>query len=107
MVSHLQYVDDKVFLCSGNDEDVITTKVILRNFELVLGLKVNFGKFSILGINILPERLNSMVVMVGCSVVPFPFSYLGLNVGINHKSKAVWEDLIHKAKRRLFRWNND
>lgn len=33
-------------------------------------------------------------------------SFLGLNVGINHKKSASWANLIDRIKRRLANWND-
>lgn len=54
-VSHLQYADDTIFSCPGRMENVIAIKHILRNFELLSGLKVNFHKCEIMGINMESE----------------------------------------------------
>lgn len=43
-VSHLQYADDTRFLCPGKLEYISVIKAILRNFELLSGLSVNFDK---------------------------------------------------------------
>lgn len=41
-VSHLQYADDTVFVSSGKESNSWAMKWILRNFEILSGLKVNF-----------------------------------------------------------------
>ncbi|KAL8507252.1 hypothetical protein ACS0TY_017970 [Phlomoides rotata] len=51
-------------------------KAILRNFELISGLKVNFNKCSISGTNIFVEMLQNWAAIVGCSVMTIPFFYL-------------------------------
>ncbi|KAL8491934.1 hypothetical protein ACS0TY_023510 [Phlomoides rotata] len=84
MISHLQYADDTVFACSGKSENLRTIKYILRNFELVSGLKVNFNKCCLMGINIASEMLGEMACYLGCDIGQQHMSYLGLNVGINH-----------------------
>ena len=45
-VSILQYADDTLFFGKASMENVKTIKVILRRFELVSGLKINFSKSS-------------------------------------------------------------
>lgn len=46
VVSMLQYVDDIIFFGESNVRNVLTIKTILRMFELVSDLKVNFFKSS-------------------------------------------------------------
>jgi len=43
-VSILQYVDDTIFFGETSMKNVKATKAILRSFELVSGLKINFAK---------------------------------------------------------------
>ena len=40
----LQYADDTIFFGEASMENVKTVKVILRSFELVSGLRINFAK---------------------------------------------------------------
>ena len=47
-ISILQYADDTIFFGKASRENVKSIKVILRSFELVSGLKINFSK-SIFG----------------------------------------------------------
>ncbi|KAL8488155.1 hypothetical protein ACS0TY_024443 [Phlomoides rotata] len=65
-------------------ENIRTVKQILRNFELVSGLKVNFNKCSILGLNMKAEEVEQLAGIMECKVGETPFSYLGLQVGFNH-----------------------
>ncbi|MCI48317.1 retrovirus-related protein, partial [Trifolium medium] len=51
-VSHLQYVDDTLCLGEASIENLWTLKAILRAFELVSGLKVNFWKSCVMGVNV-------------------------------------------------------
>jgi len=43
-ISILQYADDTIFFGEASMENVKAIKAILRTFELVSGLKINFGK---------------------------------------------------------------
>ena len=45
-ISILQFADDTIFFGKANMENVKTIKAILRSFELVSGLKINFAKSS-------------------------------------------------------------
>lgn len=50
-ISHLQYADDTIFSCTGKMSNMEAIKHVLRNFEMISGLKVNFNKCAVLGIN--------------------------------------------------------
>jgi len=49
-VSVLQFVDNTIFMCESNHQNVLTIKFILRCFELTSGLRVNFHKSKITSI---------------------------------------------------------
>lgn len=103
-VSHLQYADDTIFTCPAKMSNIIAIKHILRNFELVSGLKVNFQKCAILGINTDNLMVENMARYLLCVVGKIPFSYLGMNVGINHRLARSWSMLIDKVRRRINSW---
>lgn len=74
-VSHLQHADDMVFVSSGKESNSWAMKWILKNFELLTGLIVNFQKCSIMGINIERDLLEEMARYLGCSIGLVPFSF--------------------------------
>lgn len=51
-ISHLQYVDDTLVFMPNECSSLVHVKIILRWFELTSGLKVNFHKSSLVGINL-------------------------------------------------------
>ena len=44
VLTHLQFVDDTMVFCAADKEELLNIKRILRCFELVSGLKINFFK---------------------------------------------------------------
>jgi hypothetical protein len=52
IVSHLQYADDTLCIGEASIENLWTLKAILRAFEMVSGLKVNFWKSCVMGVNV-------------------------------------------------------
>jgi hypothetical protein len=52
VVSHLQYADDALFIGEACVENGWSMKTILRWFKLMFGLKVNFSKSRLLGVNV-------------------------------------------------------
>lgn len=104
-ISHLQYADDTIFSCPGKMENAVAIKHLLRNFELLSGLKVNFHKCALLGINMQNETVQAMANYLRCEVSKPPFSYLGINVEINHRLATSWRSLTDKVRQRLHSWN--
>lgn len=56
-VSHLQFADDTLILGDKRSLNIWTIKVVLQLFEGISGLKVNFYKSKLFGINVRDEWL--------------------------------------------------
>jgi hypothetical protein len=106
VVSHLQYVDDTLYIGEASWENLWAVKAILRGFEMVSGLKVNFWKSNLMGINVSQEFLSSASNFLNCRIGSVPFVYLGLPVGANPRHITTWEPLIQSLRKRLGGWTN-
>lgn len=51
------------------------------------------------------DVLEHMGLFFECDIGRAPFSYLGINVGINHRKNKAWSNLIGKIRNRLAKWN--
>ncbi|GAU38174.1 hypothetical protein TSUD_264000 [Trifolium subterraneum] len=105
-ISHLQYADDTLFVGEVCVENLWTTKAILRWFELISGLKVNFFKSKLFGINVEDDFLSSAAAFLKCNVERLPFIYLGLPVGANPRRMATWNPVLEVLQKRLASWKN-
>lgn len=72
-VSHLQYADDMIFIGKASNKNAWAMWCILKNFELLLGLKVNYNKCSLIRVNV---ELQDMASVLGCMIGEILFSYL-------------------------------
>ncbi|KAK2406586.1 hypothetical protein QL285_042301 [Trifolium repens] len=106
VISHLQYADDTLCIGEATVENLWALKAILRGFEMVSGLKVNFWKSSIMGLNVSQDFMRLASVFLNCRVGSIPFKYLGLPVGANVRREATWEPLINSLRKRLGGWTN-
>ena len=69
--------DDTLFFCSPTYHNVLVIKAMLRSFELVSGLRVNFHKSTVgAELRILSKCLNSRLMGLA-------FKYLGMPIGGN------------------------
>ncbi|KHN03594.1 Retrovirus-related Pol polyprotein LINE-1, partial [Glycine soja] len=82
-ISLLQYADDTIFFGEASMENVRAIKAMLRAFELVSGLKINFAKsgFGAFGVTEMWKR--EAAEYLNCSLLTLPFSYLGVPIGAN------------------------
>jgi hypothetical protein len=106
VVSHLQYADDTLCIGEPTLENLWTLKAILRSFEMVSGLKVNFWKSSLLGVNVSNDFLRLAAAFLNSRVGSVPFKYLGHPVGANIRRMATWDPLISSLRKRLGSWSN-
>lgn len=75
-------------------------------FECVFGLKVNFHKSQLFGINVDDRWLQQTVVFLNYNVGKFSFIYLGLPIGVDARKKCTWQPVLDKIKGRLSSWNS-
>jgi hypothetical protein len=105
-VSHLQYADDTLLDGEACVENLWCVKAILRWFELMSGLKVNFGKSRLLGVEVDAPFMGVAAKFLNCKLGKFPFIYLGLPVGANPRKEATWDPVIEVLQKRLHSWKN-
>lgn len=104
ILTHLQYADDTVLFCPPNMEFLGNIKNTLILFELASGLKVNFHKSSLHGINIDSSWLQTAADYLMCKVGGLPFSYLGLPMGGNSSNISLWSPIISRIEKKLATW---
>ncbi|GJX37033.1 reverse transcriptase domain, reverse transcriptase zinc-binding domain protein [Tanacetum coccineum] len=94
MVSHLQYADDTIFFGEWNKENAKSLMCILKCFEEVSGLCVNYCKSKLYGIEVNEGEVREMAAWMGCGVGEFPFTYLGLPIGKNMRRVNAWNPVV-------------
>lgn len=104
-VSHIQYADDSVFVVDGTLENVAVIKRLLRCFELLSGLSVNFEKSCVYGVNMDAENLEVAAGVLGCKIGSFPIPYLGMKVGGRLYGSMAWSYVLEKMKKKLKGWD--
>jgi hypothetical protein len=73
VVSHLQYADDTLYIGEASVDNLWALKAILRGFEMASGLKVNFWKSDLIGINVSPTFLEMACTFLNCRLWSIPF----------------------------------
>lgn len=102
-ISHLQFMDDTMIFYEADVRQVRFLKCILRCFEAVSRLKLNMAESEIylVGENC---DIASLAWLLGCKIGSLPASYLGLPLGANYKSKAIWQLVIERISFFLESW---
>lgn len=88
-VSLLQFVDDTIFFAENTLQNIICIKSIMRSFELVFVLKVNFHKSSLGGIAVNAHFIHRYAHLLNCSSMSLPFTYLGIPIRVNLRRECV------------------
>ncbi|GAU25959.1 hypothetical protein TSUD_373600 [Trifolium subterraneum] len=105
-ISHLQFADDTLLLGVKSWANVRALRAVLVLFESMSGLKVNFNKSMLVGVNIPDSWLGEAASALRCKVGTIPFIYLGLSVGGDPRRLSFWEPVLARLKNRLSGWNS-
>ena len=106
IVSHLKFVDDTLILGEKSWANVRTMLAFLLLFESLLGLKVNFSKSQLVGVNVAGSWLSEAARLLQCRVGSLQFVYLGLPIGGNARRLSFWKPIIGRIKSRLSGWKS-
>jgi len=81
----LQFADDTLFFYNPSHHSVLVIKAILRSFELVSGLRVNFHKSTIWSVGISELDKLAYSNCLNSRQMDLPLKYLGMSIGGNSK----------------------
>jgi hypothetical protein len=105
-VSHLQFADDTLLVGAKSWANVRALRGVLLLFELMSGLKVNFHKSMLVGVNISESWLREAASALRCKVGKVPFLYLGLPIGGDPRRLGVWQPVLARIRNRLSGWKS-
>jgi len=91
-------------MCDAKVQNVWAIKVILRCFELVSRLRVNFFKTKIGGLGLGVILLKEFSNILNCKHMKIPFLYLGMPIGGNPRNNQFWQPMVDKVRSRLSSW---
>jgi len=83
VLSHLQFADDTLLLGEKSWANVRALRAVLVLFKAVSGLKVNFHKSMLVGVNITESWFTEAATLLNCKMGKVSFLYLGLPIGGN------------------------
>lgn len=79
-------------------------RAVLLIFEHLSGLKVNFQKSLLTGVNVSDTWLKEASLLLNCRVGTFPFVYLGLPIGGDSRRLDFWKPIVNNIISRLSNW---
>jgi hypothetical protein len=105
-ISNLQFADDTLLMGVKSWANIRVLKAMLILFESVSGLKVNFHKSMLYGVNSSDSWLHEAASVLHCKHGRLPFLYLGLPIGGDPMKIVFWYPLADRIKRRLSGWKS-
>ncbi len=102
-VSHLLFADDTLIFSDTNPAHIFNLRLLFTLFEAISGLRINFNNSEMALVGVVAE-LENLAAILGCKMVQLPITYLGLPLGVNFKSKSIWDPIIEKMERKLAGW---
>lgn len=101
---YLQFADDSLLFGEAQEAEICNLKRILRCFELISGLRINYHKILVCGVGVQEDIIVSFADTLNCRTKSLSFLYLGLPLGANPNRKATWKPVLDKLKSRLAGW---
>lgn len=103
-LSLLHFADDTLIFIPAELDRVKNLRRVLWCFEIISGLKINFHKSSIVGLNVDSSLQSLTSSVLGCKTDSLPTKYLGLPLSNIRITLADWAPLINKVQQRLALW---
>jgi hypothetical protein len=103
-ISILQYADDTILFMEHNIENAINMKLILRFFEELSGLKINFHKSEIFCFGKAKEEEEQYKQLFGCESGSLPFNYLGIPIHYRKLKNSEWNPVEGRFENKLGCW---
>ena len=97
----VQYADDTILVIKGCEAQLRHLKELLQKFTTSTGLKINYHKSCLVPINMDHDKAVHLANTFGCLVGSFPFTYLGLPMGLTKPQVKDFAPLICRVERRL------
>ncbi|XP_058774260.1 uncharacterized protein LOC131648527 [Vicia villosa] len=102
-VDILQFVEDTLIVGDGSWKHVWAIKAVLRDFEIVSRLGINYHKSKLIGINTIVGFLEAVSLLLSCKLEDCNFYFLGIPIGFNPRKEATWNPLLLKNEESVGR----
>ena len=105
-LSVLQYADDTNIFMDNDLERAKNVKLLLRAFEQLLGVKINFHKSELFCYGAAKNNQNEYAQIFGCNAGSFPFRYLGIPMHHRELMNKDWKHVEERFPKRLNCWRS-
>jgi hypothetical protein len=102
----VKYAYDTLLFLEACPRQLLSLKSLLNAFADSIGLRVNFNKSNIYPINVDQEKMEILAQTFGCKIGSYPFTYLGLPLGLDKPNVEDMLPLVQRINRRLVSTSN-
>ncbi|KAJ4816988.1 RNA-directed DNA polymerase (reverse transcriptase)-related family protein [Rhynchospora pubera] len=106
-IVHLQYADDTLLFLKADNIMVDKLQWILKSFESLSGLKINFAKSELLSLTLSTNICEELASMLNYKIGHFLLKYLGLPLHWKAPSRSDWRLVIDKVGQKLTSWKGN
>ena len=92
-----------ILFCDVDEEQILHVRMLLLCFQAMTSLKVNTLKSEMVPIGEVPN-VHVLAEILGCRIGSLPMTYLGMPLGVSHKSPTVWNSILERIERKLAGW---
>jgi hypothetical protein len=103
-ISIIQYADDTILFMEHDFEKAVNMKLILRFFEELSGIKINFHKSEIFCFGKAKEEEEQYKQLFGCESGSLPFRYLRIPIHYKKLKNSEWNPVKGRFEKKLGCW---
>eukprot|EP00268_Persea_americana_P043743 TRINITY_DN4402_c0_g1_i1.p1 TRINITY_DN4402_c0_g1~~TRINITY_DN4402_c0_g1_i1.p1 ORF type:complete len:267 (+),score=37.38 TRINITY_DN4402_c0_g1_i1:1657-2457(+) len=103
-VTQLYFAGDTIIFCDASLAQVNNLKIILKWFEVLSGLKINYEKCEFIGVQMDLSQVDYLANIFGCKDGKLPKKYLGLPLYLGIPKKSLWDSMVERVEKKLSSW---
>ena len=81
--------------------EVDTLQLLLKWFEFLSGLKINFGKCELIGVRTSESEVISFARAFGCKVGKLPSKYIGMPLCVGLPWMYLYYSVVERIEKKL------
>ena len=76
----------------------------MKWFEFLSGLKINYDKCELIGVQTENNHVAFLADVFGCKVGKLPSKYLGIPLCLGFPKKHLWDSVVERIEKKLSSW---
>ncbi|XP_057453066.1 uncharacterized protein LOC130744922 [Lotus japonicus] len=105
-INHLQFADDSLLFSNCDEFQFQTLSMAIEAYLYSSGLKVNFNKSAVYGVNAHPSLVQQAASWWNFKIGTLPFIYLGSPLGGNPRRLSFWNPVLENMTAKLGLWSS-